>query len=114
VLLVDPQQGQKIQGRPKRDGHDCQWWPRLHTFGLLAGAFRPTDQVCVRHSYLRQRGLLLTSASQHSQHRQKALTQRNLKLPPVVSDSTGMTGMAMIRAILAGERDPVPLAKLRH
>jgi transposase len=114
VLLVDPQQVQKIKGRPKSDVHDCQWLQRLHTFGLLAGAFRPTDQVCVLRSYLRQRGMLLTYASQHIQHMQKALTQMNLKLQQVVSDITGMTGMAIIRAILAGERDPVQLAKLRH
>jgi len=114
VLLVDPPQVQKSQGRPKSDVHDCQWLPRLHTFGLLAGAFRPTDQVCVRRSDLRQRGMLLTYASQHMQHRQKALTQMNLQLQQVVSDITGRTGMAMIRAILAGARDPVQVAQLRH
>jgi len=57
VLLVDPQQVQKIKGRPKSDGHDCQWLQRLQTFGLLAGAFRPPDQVCVLRSYLRQRAM---------------------------------------------------------
>jgi len=57
VLLVDPQQVQKIKGRPKSDVHDCQGRQRLHTFGLLAGAFRPPDQVCVRRSYLRQRAM---------------------------------------------------------
>ena len=114
MLLVDPQQVQKSKGRPKSDGHDCPWLQRLHTFGLLAGAFRPTDQVCVLRSDLRQRGMRLTYASQHIQHMQKALTQMNLKLQQVVSDITGLTGMAIIRAILAGERDPVQLATLRH
>jgi transposase len=114
VLLVDPQQVQKIKGRPKSDVHDCQWLQRLHTFGLLAGAFRPPDQVCVLRSYLRQRAMLLSYASQHIQHMQKALTQMNLKLQHVVSDVTGETGMAIIRAILAGERDPVQLARLRN
>jgi transposase len=114
VLLVDPPQVQKIKGRPKSDVHDCQWLQRLHTFGLLAGAFRPPDQVCVLRSYLRQRAMLLTYASQHIQHMQKALTQMNLKLQHVVSDVTGETGMAIIRAILAGERDPVQLARLRN
>jgi transposase len=113
VLVVDPQQVQKIKGRPKSDVHDCQWIQRLHTLGLLASAFRPTDQICVLRSDLRQRAMLLTSAGQHLQHRQKALTQRNRKLPPVVSDITGVTGVAMLRAILAGERDPVKLAQLR-
>ena len=114
VLLVDPHQVQKIKGRPKSDVHDCQWLQRLHTFGLLASAFRPTDQVCVLRSYLRQRAMLLTYASHHIQHMQKALTQMNIKLQHVVSDVTGETGMASMRAILAGERDPVKLARLRH
>jgi transposase len=114
VLLVDPQQVQKIKGRPKSDVHDCQWLQRLHTFGLLASAFRPPDQVCVLRSYLRQRAMLLTYAGQHIQHMQKALTQMNLKLQHVVSDVTGETGMAIMRAILAGERDPVKLARLRN
>jgi transposase len=114
VLLVDPQQVQKIQGRPKSDVHDCQWLQRLHTFGLLAGAFRPPDQVCVRRSSLRQRAMLLTYASPHIQHRPKALTQMNLQLQHVVSDVTGETGMAIRRAMLAGERDPVKLARLRN
>jgi transposase len=114
VLLVDPQQVQQIKGRPKSDVHDCQWRQRLHTFGLLAGAFRPTDQVCVLRRYLRQRAMLLSYASQHIQHMQKALTQMNLTLQHVVSDVTGETGMAIMRAILAGERDPMQLARLRH
>jgi transposase len=113
VLLVDPQQVHKLKGRPKSDVHDCQWLQRLHTFGLLAGAFRPADQVCVLRSYLRQRAMLLTYAGQHSQHMQKALTQMNIKLQHVVSELTGVTGMAIIRAILAGERNPVKLAQLR-
>jgi transposase len=113
VLLVDPQQVQNIKGRPKSDVHDCQWRQRLHTFGLLAGAFRPPEQVCVLRSYLRQRAMLLTYAAQHIQHRQTALTQMNIKWQHVVSDMTGGTGFAIIRAILAGERDPMQLAQLR-
>ncbi len=113
VLLVDPQQVQKIKGRPKSDVHDCQWIQRLHTFGLLASAFRPADQVCVLRSYLRQRAMLLTYAAHHIQHMQKALTQMNIKLQHVVSDITGVTGLAIIRAILVGERDPAKLAQLR-
>src|SRR5262249_48992986 len=113
-LLVDPQQVQQSKGRPKSDVHDGRWRQRLHTFGLLAGAFRPPDQVCVLRSYLRQRAMLLTCASQHIQPRQKALMQMNLKRQHVVSDVTGETGMAIIRAMLAGERDPVKLARLRN
>jgi transposase len=113
VLLVDPQQVQKIKGRPTSDVHDCQWIQRLHTCGLLASAFRPTDQVCVLRSYLRQRAMLLTYAAQHIQHMQKALTQMNIKLQHVISDITGATGLAILRAILGGERDPEKLAQLR-
>lgn len=113
VLLVDPQQVQKSKGRPQSDRHDCQWIQRLHTCGRLAGAFRPADHVCVLRSYLRQRAMLLTYAAQHSQPRQKALTQMNMKLQHVVSDMTGVTGLAIIRAILAGERNPETLAQLR-
>jgi transposase len=114
VLLVDPPQVQKLKGRPKSDGHDCQGRQRLQTFGLRAGAFRPPEQVCVLRSYLRQRALLLTYASQHIQHMQKALTQMNLKLQHVVSDVTGETGIAIMRAIRAGDRDPVKWARLRN
>ena len=113
VLLVDPQQVQKIKGRPTSDVHDCQWIQRLHTFGLLASAFRPADQVCVLRSSLRQRAMLLTYAAHHIQHMQKALTQMHVKLQHVVSDITGGTGLAILRAILAGERDPGTLAQLR-
>jgi transposase len=113
ALLIDPRQAQRAPGRPKSDPRDCQWLQRLHAYGLLAGAFRPDDQVCVLRAYLRQRQMLITHASQHIQHMQKALEQMNVKLPEVVSDVTGVTGMAIIKAILAGERDPVTLAKLR-
>jgi hypothetical protein len=113
VLLVAPQQVQKIRGRPQSDVYDCQWVQRLHTFGLRASALRPADQVGVLRSYLRQRAMLWTYAGQHIQHRQKALTQMHIKRQQVVSDLTGVTGMAIIRALLAGERHPVTRARLR-
>jgi hypothetical protein len=113
VLLVDPQQVQNIKGRPKSDGHECPWLQRLPTFGLLAGAFRPPEQVCVLRSDLRPRAMLLTYAAQHSQHMQNALTQMNITLPHVGSDMTGVTGFAIIRAILAGERAPMQWAQRR-
>ena len=113
VRLVDARQRRRIPGRPKSDVHDCQWLQRLHSYGLLAAAFRPDEPVCVLRSYLRQRHLLVTYAAQHIQHLQKALTQMNIKLQHVVSDVTGVTGMAIIRAIVAGQRDPLSLAKLR-
>jgi transposase len=114
VLRVDPHQVQQSKGRPKSDIHDGQGRQRRHPFGVLAGAFRPPDQVCVRRSSLRQRAMFLASASQPIQPRPKALTQMNLKRPHVVSDVTGETGMAIMRAMLAGARDPVKLARLRN
>ena len=112
VLLVDARQAKNVPGR-KTDVLDCQWLQELHTYGLLRGAFRPVDQVCILRSYLRQRSMLVSYASHHIQHMQKALEQMNLKLSHVVSDITGLTGRGIIKAILSGERDPVKLAKLR-
>src|SRR5262249_3524517 len=114
VLLIDPRQAKRVPGRPKTDRLDCKWLQRLHTYGLLAGAFRPEAHVCVLRSYLRHRQMLLTYAAHHIQHMHKALEQMNLKLTQVVSDITGVTGMAILKAILAGERDPQRLAKLRN
>lgn len=112
VKLVDARHVKNVSGR-KSDVLDCQWIQKLHTYGLLAGAFRPPDEVCVLRSYLRQREMLRQAASQHIQHMQKALQQMNLLLHNVVSDITGVTGMKIIKAILAGERDPRELARNR-
>src|SRR5215467_14131755 len=114
VLLIDPRQAKRAPGRPKTDRLDCKWLQRLHTYGLLAAAFRPDDQVCVLRSYLRHRQMLLTYGAHHIQHMHKALQQMNLKLSQVVSDITGATGMAILKAIIAGERDPLTLAQLRN
>ena len=113
VVLAEAREGPRAPGRPKTDGQDCQWRQRLHTYGLLAAAFRPPEQICGLRSYLRPRALLVTSASPHSQHRQKALTQMKLKLQPVVSDVTRVTGLAILKAILTGAREPLKLAQLR-
>jgi len=112
VKLVDPHAVRQVPGR-KTDVKDCQWLQELHTYGLLRGAFRPEDEVCVLRSYLRQRSMLVAMASRAVQHMQKPLEQMNLKLTEVVSDITGKTGMTIIRAILAGERDPQLLATYR-
>jgi hypothetical protein len=93
---------------------DCQWLQRLHSDGLLSASFRPADQVVVLRSYLRQRQMLLGYAGQHVQYMQKAWEQINVKLAEVVSDVTGVTGVAIMRAILAGQRVPLELAKLRN
>ena len=112
VKLVDARHVKNVSGR-KSDVLDCQWIQQLHTYGLLAGAFRPPDEICVLRSYLRQREMLTQSASMHIQHMQKALQQMNLLLHNVVSDITGVTGMKIIKAILAGERAPRVLARNR-
>jgi transposase len=114
VFLVDPRQSRHVPGRPKSDVLDCQWLQRLHSYGLLTASFRPAEQVVVLRSYLRQRQMLIRYAGQHAQHMQKALEEMNVKLTEVVSDVTGVTGMAIIQAILRGERDPLELAKLRN
>src|SRR5438270_3205207 len=114
VLLIDPRQAKRAPGRPKTDRLDWKWLQRLHAYGLLAGAFRPDDQVCVLRAYLRHRQMLLTYAAHHIQHMHKALQQMNLKLTQVVSEITGVTGMAILKAIIAGERDPQRLAQLRN
>src|ERR1051325_10004786 len=112
VKLVDARHVKNVSGR-KSDVLDCQWIQQLHTYGLLAGAFRPPDEVCVLRSYLRQREMLTQAGSMHIQHMQKALQQMNLLLHNVVTDITGMTGMKIIKAIIAGERNPHVLAKHR-
>ncbi len=113
VKLVDARHVKNVSGR-KSDVLDCQWLQQLHTYGLLSGAFRPPDEICVLRSYLRQKEMLTQSSSQHIQHMQKALQQMNLLLHNVVSDITGVTGMKIIKAILAGECDPQVLARNRH
>jgi transposase len=114
VLLVDPRYTKQVKGRPKTDRLDCQWIYRLHSVGLLAAAFRPDEKTCQLRSYLRQRGNLIRYAGQHIQHMEKALEQMNLKLTEIVSDITGVTGRAIVQAILRGTRDPHKLAKLRN
>ena len=112
VKLVNARHVKNVPGR-KSDVLDCQWLQRLHTYGLLAGAFRPAEQICALRAYVRQRMNLVRYSVSHVQHMQKALTQMNLRLANVVSDITGVTGMRIINAILQGERDPLVLAGMR-
>ena len=112
VMLVDPRRIKHVSGR-KTDMLDCQWLQQLHTYGLLSGAFRPEADIRRLRSYLRQRAMLVEYASHHIQHMQKVLTQMNVKLQHVISNITGQPGMAIIEAIVSGERDPRQLAKLR-
>jgi len=113
VSLVNPRNIKNAPGR-KTDVLDCQWIQQLHTFGLLQGSFRPENKICDLRAYLRQRAMLMSCASQHIQHMQKALEQMNIKLNHVISDIKGVTGMKIIRAIISGERNPVKLASMRN
>lgn len=112
VKLVNARHVKNVPGR-KSDVMDCQWLQQLHTYGLLEGAFRPPEQVCVLRAYLRQRANLVRYAAAHIQHVQKALVQMNLQLHHVISDITGVTGMKILRAIVEGERNPTVLARFR-
>jgi transposase len=112
VFLVNARDAKQVPGR-KTDVKDAQWLQRLHAYGLLRASFQPKAEIAELRAYLRQRERLLDYAASHIQHMQKALTVMNLQLHHVVSDITGATGMRIIHAILAGERDPGVLASLR-
>jgi len=111
--VTSPKFTRQIQGRPKTDRRDCQWIWRLHSLGLLPPIFEPDDRTQTLRDLVRQRGNLVRLSAQHIQRIQKALELMNLKLTRVVGDITGATGLKIIRAILAGERDPRVLAELR-
>ena len=113
VYVVNARHLKNVPGR-KSDIQDCQWAQGLHSVGLLRGSFRPKDEIVVLRSYLRHRAQLIEHRAAHIQHMQKALQQMNVLLSLVVSDITGVTGMSIIRAILAGERNPQQLATLRQ
>ncbi len=112
VIVVNARDAKHVPGR-KTDISDAQWLQRLHEYELLRASFRLKGEVAIMRAYLRQRERLLDYAASHIQHMQKALTQMNLQLHHVVADITGVTGMAIIRAIVAGERDPMVLASYR-
>jgi transposase len=114
VNLVEPGQLSRCGARPKTDVLDAQWIQRLHSYGLLRASFRPPDSVLALRAFVRMRTMQVRYAASHVQHMQKALEQMNVKLAEVVRDITGLTGLSIIDAILAGERDPVKLARLRH
>jgi transposase len=110
--LTNARHMKNVPGR-RTDWHECQWLQYLHSVGLLRAAFRPEADVCAMRAIVRHRSELVEMAVQHVQHMQKALTQMNLQIHHVISDITGSTGLAIIDAILEGERDPAILAKLR-
>lgn len=112
VCLVNAQHLKNVPGR-KTDVADCQWIQQVHSLGLLNASFRPPQQVCAVRSLLRHKTGLVQMASQQILLMQKALDQMNLQLHHVLSDITGYSGLAIMDAILAGERDPAKLAELR-
>ena len=112
VYLVNARDTKNLPGR-KSDVQESQWLMKLHTYGLLRNSFRPSQEIRTMRTYWRQRNDLVQSAGRHILRMQKALTQMNLQLANVLSDVSGMTGQAIIKAILGGERDPHKLAAFR-
>ena len=109
VILVNARHVKNVTGR-KTDVKDCQWLQQLHTYGLLNAAFRPEDDYVTLRAYMRQRETIVSHLASKIQHMQKALRQMNVLLDNVVSHITSQTGMAIIRDILSGIRDPKKLA----
>ena len=112
VYLVNARETKNLPGR-KSDVQESQWLMKLHTYGLLRNSFRPSQEIRTMRTYWRQRNDLVQAAARHIHRIQKALTQMNVQLANVLTDVSGMTGQAIIKAILAGERDPYKLAKFR-
>jgi transposase len=112
VILANARDAKAVPGR-KTDVNDAQWLQRLHSYGLLRASFRPGREIAALRSYLRLRERHLDYGAAHIQHMQKALTFMNLQLHHVVSDITGVTGMRIVRAIVAGERNADVLAAMR-
>lgn len=111
-VVVNPRYAKNMSGK-KGDIPDCQWMQKLHTYGLFSNSFRPVEEIRALRTYMRQRENLVAAASQSIQHMQKALTEMNVQLANVISDISGETGLRIIDAILAGERDPEQLARLK-
>lgn len=113
VWLVDGRSTRQVPGR-KTDVKDCQWIQQLHSYGLLTRCFIPEDSIQELRTFKRLREDHIRSASSHVNHMQKALTEMNLRLKEVIDQVHGASGMKVIRAILAGERDPEKLTSLCH
>lgn len=114
ILLVDTRQLARVPGRDqKSDPTDCEWIQRLHSCGLLRGSFRPQEQVCMLRTLVRDKGNLVAESGDWVRRMQKSLDQMNVRVHRAVSDIDGVTGMAILRAIVNGERDARNLAKLR-
>jgi len=112
VVLVNARELKHVPGR-KTDLQDCQWVQLLHSCGLLRGSFRPSEVICQWRALERERSGVAGLTAQAVQMMQKALDQMNVQVHRTVTDLTGRTGMAMVRAIVGGERDPFRLASFR-
>ena len=112
IRVVNARHVKNVPGRTKTDVLDCQWIQKLHSFGLLNGSFRPDQQIRKLRTYLRLRDNLVVSSTQAVHHMQKALFEMNIQLSNVISDIVGESGLRIIEAIIAGERDPEQLAAL--
>ena len=114
LLLVDTRQLARVPGRNKKtDRTDCEWIQRLHSCGLLAGSFRPREDICMLRTLVRDKANLVAECGDWLRRMQKSLDQMNVRLHRAVSDIDGVTGMSILRAIANGERDPRKLAKFR-
>jgi transposase len=113
VLLVDTRPLSRVPGR-KTDAEDCQWLQTLHSHGLLRGAYRPSEQISELRTIVRQKAVLVRQQADWIRRMHKCLDQMNVRVHHAVKDTQGVTGMAMLRAIVGGERDPRNLAKLRE
>jgi transposase len=114
MLLVDTRRLASVPGRDKKtDPADCQWLQRLHGCGLLRGSYRPTEEICMLRTLIRDKANLVAERGDHVRRMQKSLDQMNVRVHRAVSDLDGVTGMAIVRAIVAGERDARKLARLR-
>jgi transposase len=114
LLLVDTRQLARVPGRDKKtDRLDCEWIQRLHSCGLLKGSFLPKEKVCPLRTLIRDKGNLVAESGDWLRRMQKSLDQMNVRVHRAVSDIDGITGMAIIRAIVKGERDAKKLAQLR-
>src|SRR4030095_11555391 len=114
ILLLDTRQLARVPGRDKKsDPTDCEWIQRLHSCGLLRGSFRPPEEVCMLRTLVRDKANLVAESGECVRRRQKSLEQMNVRVHRAVSDIDGVTGMAILRAIVRGERDARKLAQLR-
>ncbi len=113
VILANAREVKNVPGRSKSDASDCSWLQKLHTYGLIRASFRPPKDICALRTLQRHAASLIAQRTRHTQLMQRSLDQMNVAIHRAVTDITGKTGLAIIRAILAGERDPRALARLR-